>query len=97
MEYALGCLLLQIWVSDSRSLKDKRRVVKSLKDRLRNRHNVSVAEVAQQDSRAESTVIAVSVSPDVRQVRKVLDAASEDAYSMLGGYLVDLQIDVESV
>ena len=33
----------------SRSLKDKRRVVKSLKDRLRGRHNISLAEVDGQD------------------------------------------------
>ena len=44
------------------SLKDKRTIVKSLKDRLHNRFNVSVAETAHQDlwQRAELTVCVVS-------------------------------------
>jgi uncharacterized protein len=44
------------------SLKEKRMVVKSLKDRIRHRFNVSVAETGSQDvwSRAEVTVALVS-------------------------------------
>ena len=44
------------------SLKDKRRVVKSLKDRLRSRFNVSVAETAYQDvwNRAELSIALVA-------------------------------------
>ena len=41
----IGVLTLEIHVEDSHSLKEKRHVVKSLKDRLRVRFNVSVAEV----------------------------------------------------
>ncbi len=45
-----------------RSLKDKRRVVRSLKDRLRNRFNISVAETGSQDlwQRAELTACLVA-------------------------------------
>ena len=54
---------------ECRSLKDKRRVVKSLKDRIRGRFNVSVAETAHQDvwTRAQLSVALVttdSASPD---------------------------------
>ena len=54
---------------ECRSLKDKRRVVKSLKDRIRGRFNVSVAETAHQDvwTRAQLSVALVTtdgVSPD---------------------------------
>jgi len=47
---------------ESRSLKDKRRVVKSLKDRIRSRFNVSVAETAYQDvwTRAQLSVALVT-------------------------------------
>src|SRR5579883_2856881 len=41
---AIGVLTLEIHVEYSHSLKDKRHVVKSLKDRLRERFNVAVAE-----------------------------------------------------
>ena len=54
---------------ECRSLKDKRRVVKSLKDRIRERFNVSVAETAYQDvwTRAQLSVALVTTdgaSPD---------------------------------
>ncbi|MED5564503.1 MAG: DUF503 domain-containing protein [Gemmatimonadota bacterium] len=54
---------------ECRSLKDKRRVVKSLKDRIRGRFNVSVAETAHQDvwTRAQLSVALVTrdgASPD---------------------------------
>ena len=43
--------MIELVVHGSHSLKDKRRVVKSMKDRIRNRFNVSVAEVDHLDSR----------------------------------------------
>ena len=49
---------------ECRSLKDKRRVVKSLKDRIRGRFNVSVAETAYQDVWTRAQVSAVLVTTD---------------------------------
>ena len=46
----LGVLHLDVMVNDAVSLKDKRRVIKSFRDRTRARHNVSVAEVDAQNS-----------------------------------------------
>lgn len=58
----IGVVSWELEVVGAQSLKEKRRVVKSLKDRLRNRFNVSVAETAHQDlwQRAEITVAVVS-------------------------------------
>lgn len=58
----IGVVSWELEVVGARSLKEKRRVVKSLKDRLRNRFNVSVAETAHQDlwQRAEITVAVVA-------------------------------------
>ena len=39
----IGVLQLEIGIGDAMSLKDKRRVVKSLKDRIAHGHNVSIA------------------------------------------------------
>jgi len=58
------------------SLKDKRMVVKSLKDRIRNRFNVSVAEVDNQDLWQRATLGVAAVSGDraflEEALRKVL-------------------------
>jgi uncharacterized protein YlxP (DUF503 family) len=53
-------LHLELYVAQATNLKDKRRVLKSFKDRLANAHNVSVAEVAGQDSHRRA-VLAVAV------------------------------------
>ena len=41
----VGVLQLELSITDAMSLKDKRRVVLSLKDRIAHGHNVSIAEV----------------------------------------------------
>jgi uncharacterized protein YlxP (DUF503 family) len=47
----VGSLKVRLLIRESRTLKDKRQVVKSIKDRLRNAFNVSVAEVDALDNR----------------------------------------------
>jgi uncharacterized protein YlxP (DUF503 family) len=42
---AIAFLTLELRIEDARSLKDKRQVVRSLKDRLRAHFNVSVSEM----------------------------------------------------
>jgi len=63
-------------LAECRSLKDKRRVVKSLKDRIRGRFNVSVAETAYQDvwTRAQLSVVLVCThGPSADSVLDKLD------------------------
>lgn len=60
MSTTVGLVHLKLHVAQANSLKDKRRVIKSFKDRLRNNCNVSVAEVDGLDSH-RSAVLAVSM------------------------------------
>ena len=60
----VGLLELWIRVPDARSLKDKRRAVKSIKDRIAHRFNVSVAEVGLLDSRSQAQLAVAIVSND---------------------------------
>jgi uncharacterized protein YlxP (DUF503 family) len=46
----VGTLSIKVVMRNSRSLKDKRRIIKSLKDRIRNKFNVSVSETGSQDN-----------------------------------------------
>ena len=57
----IGLLTLEIHISDARSLKDKRQVLRSLKDRLRARFNVAVAELEHQELWQRSRVGVVSI------------------------------------
>lgn len=55
-------LTLELRIEAAHSLKDKRQVVRSLKDRLRNSFNVSVAEMDVTDLWQRATLGVVSIS-----------------------------------
>jgi len=90
---AIGILTLDIHVEASHSLKEKRHVVKSLKDRLRERFNVAVAEIDGLDSWQHSVVAAVTVSRDRVYAEQILHAVESHAESVLGGALAGTNIE----
>lgn len=69
----IGALEIEVVVAWSESLKDKRRVVKSLKDRLHREHLVAVAEIGEQDSLQLARVAVVAVGADGQRVGQTLD------------------------
>lgn len=69
----IGVLEIRLVVREAQSLKDKRRVVKSLKDRLRSRFDVAVAEVGHQDSRQQATLGVAVVGNDESVLGSVLN------------------------
>jgi uncharacterized protein len=89
----VGVLTLEIHVEASHSLKEKRHVVKSLKDRLRERFNVSVAEIDGLDSWQSSVVAAVTVSADRVHAEQVLQAVESHAAGILAGALTGSSLE----
>ncbi len=70
----IGVLKFELLVHGSESLKDKRRVVRSIKDRLHREHQVSVAEIGLLD-RADVAVLGLAcVARDGARAGAVLDA-----------------------
>ena len=90
---AIGILTLDIHVENSHSLKEKRHVVKSLKDRLRERFNISVAEIDFLDSWQYSVVAAVTVSNNRVHAEQILQAVEAHAATVLGGALSGTSIE----
>jgi len=70
----IGVLTVELFLGEANSLKEKRRVLKSVIDRLRSRFNVSVAEVDDQDTWQRSTVGVAFVSSERARVDQVLAA-----------------------
>ena len=70
-------MVWELHLQGCRSLKDKRRVLKSLKDRLHQDHHVAVAETAHQDRWQRAELSAVTVSNDRRHAERVLAAAEQ--------------------
>jgi len=85
---SIGVLTLELRLEDAHSLKDKRHVVKGLKDRLRARFNVAVAEIDFEDLWQRALLAAVTVSSSRENAEKVLQQVEEDAAGVLGGSLV---------
>ena len=67
----IGFLQASISIPEARSLKDKRMVLRSLKDRALNKMNISVAEVAKQDKwqAAEIAFVTIAAQKDVVEKR----------------------------
>ena len=68
----IGVLQLELGISDAMSLKDKRRVIKSLIDRIAHGHNVSIAEVGALDEHRRSVIGMAMVANDRRYVEGAL-------------------------
>ncbi len=68
----VGTLRIRLLLRESRSLKDKRQVVKSITDRLRNNFNVSVAEVEEQDNRQLAVLGIAMVGNETHYVKVTL-------------------------
>ncbi len=69
----IGILQVALSIEHATSLKDKRRVVSSLKDRLHREHMVSVAEVADLDDPRRATLGIAMASGEVAHAQGVLD------------------------
>jgi uncharacterized protein len=90
---AIGVLTLELRLENSHSLKDKRHVVKGLKDRLRNKFNVSVAEIEFHDLWQRAAVAAVTVASDHTRAEQVLQCVEAEASALLGRDLVDVTLE----
>jgi uncharacterized protein YlxP (DUF503 family) len=75
----IALLTLDVHIPEAHSLKDKRMVVRRLKDRLRSKFNIAVAEVEHQELWQRSQISVVTVGSDDSSVRQTLEHALLDA------------------
>lgn len=73
----VGCLQVEVHLPLSRSLKDKRSVLKSVRDQLRRRFNVAVAEVNSNETWQRATLGISSVGQDRAYVEGLLRELTE--------------------
>ena len=90
----VGVLQLELLVPDSFSLKDKRRVIKSLKDRIAHGHNVSIAEVGALDEHRRAILGVAMVSNDSRYVEGALSKLVDFVRAVPQVGLLDYQIEL---
>ena len=93
MHPTIGVLTLDLQIEHSHSLKDKRQVVRSLKDRLRSKFNVAAAEIDHHDSWQRAVIGVVTLAGDRPRVEEVLQRVEREAANILGAILVGTQVE----
>ena len=84
----IGVLSLEFFLPACRSLKEKRRILLSFKDRVRGRFNVAVAELDFQDVWQRTLLAVVTLSGDRKIVDQTLQKIQEEAETGLEGEVV---------
>jgi hypothetical protein len=90
----VGLLTLELRIEHSHSLKEKRQVIRSLKDRLRARFNVATAELDGHDSWQHAVIGVVTLSKDRPYVEQLLEAVEREASRFLGAALVSADLEL---
>lgn len=85
---------VELHLPDVESLKGKRQILKSLKDRLRRRFEISVAEVDHQDSWQRATLALACVSGDSRHANEVISKAMDFLEDHVDGYVTDIEVEI---
>ena len=82
----VGLLTLELHIADAHSLKDKRQILRSLKDRLRAKFNVAVAELEYHDTWQRSVVGIVTLSNEEHHVEESLQHVLAEAQRSLARF-----------
>jgi len=89
---ALG--LVELHLPDVLSPKDKRHVLKGLKEKVRARFEVSVAEVDHQDLWQRATLALAYVSADGRHANEVITKAMDFIEDNVAGQVLDTSVEI---
>ena len=89
----VGVLTLEIQLPYAHSLKEKRAVLRKIRDRLRSRHNIAVAELDHQDSWQHATLGVVSISNSQTLLESVFREVLEESEKILGGDVASHTLD----
>lgn len=94
MSIIVGLCTVELFIPDSQSLKDKRHVLLSLKDRLRDKFNLSVAEVDGQDLWQKAVLGLACVANETRHVNQVLEQALNVIRAVPAVEIVQSRVDL---
>ena len=92
----IGAFEVRLKVIGARSLKEKRKVLKSLKDRF-SRMNISIAEVDDQDKWQAATIGITLVSNDAVYVNSVIDKIDKSLSELPGVEVIHTKVEIMHV
>jgi hypothetical protein len=86
--------LVEIHLPDVGSLKGKRHALKGLKERVRARYEVSVAEVDHHDLWQRATLALACVSNDARHANEVVSKAMDFIEEHVEGRVINTSVEI---
>ncbi len=89
----IGCSHIEIHLPAVGSLKEKRRVIVGLRDRLRHRHNIAFAEVEHQDLWQRAGLAVVSVATGRRQLDALFEAIRAEVTRAVPGEILGFNVE----
>jgi uncharacterized protein YlxP (DUF503 family) len=90
----VGLLTLELHIPQAQSLKDKRQIVRSLKDKLRGHFNVAVSELEYHATWQRSVVGIVTLSNEQQHVEESLQKVLAEADRILGPVLISHAVEM---
>lgn len=94
MPMIVGLCTVELYFPDSQSLKSKRKILVSLKTRLQNRYNISVAEVEERHLWQKAILGIAAVANETARVNQTLDHVLNDIRANPSLELLRSQIEV---
>jgi uncharacterized protein YlxP (DUF503 family) len=89
----VGVPTMELRIEHAHFLREKRHVVKSLRDRLRNKFNVSVAVIGGRDLYNSAVPAAATVSSSQDFAARVLQSVERESAGLPGAMLVRADIE----
>jgi uncharacterized protein YlxP (DUF503 family) len=90
----VGLLTLELHIPQAQSLKDKRQILRSLKDKLRGHFNVAVSELEYHETWQRSVIGIVTLSNEQQHVEESLQKVLAEADRILGPVLVGHAVEM---
>jgi uncharacterized protein YlxP (DUF503 family) len=88
----IGYLSLEIYLPYSHSLKEKRKRLSAIKDRLRKKYNVALAELEYQDKWQRSKIGVVTLNNQKTIVEKLFQRIITEAEGLIDGEIIQSEI-----
>ncbi|UNC91837.1 DUF503 domain-containing protein [Candidatus Contubernalis alkaliaceticus] len=90
----IGLCTLEMFFPNLQSLKDKRRILKSIQAKLRQKYNISVAEIGDHDKWQKTTLAVACVSNDSGFASQVVNQIVRELENHKEGYVIDFKVEI---
>lgn len=90
----VGCCSIKFYLHGNHSLKGKRRIVRMLKDRLRNKFNVSIAEIGDHDLWQSLHIGIVSINSDFQYLDGQMNIILDTIEKMYLAEIIDQKVQI---